>query len=71
MRVRLSMCELLGMFQGLFQQISYVSMQSCEFNSCAKLEYRIKYLRIKHRFIKSVEKWKFLSESLNYSLILS
>ncbi len=30
--------------------ISYVSIQSVELNLCAKLEYRIKHLRIKHRF---------------------
>ncbi len=29
---------------------SYVSVQSYELNLCAKLEYRIKHLQVKHRF---------------------
>jgi len=33
-----------------FTYSSYVSIQSCKFNLCAKLEYHMKHLRIKHCF---------------------
>uniref|UniRef100_A0A672MLK5 G-protein coupled receptors family 2 profile 2 domain-containing protein n=1 Tax=Sinocyclocheilus grahami TaxID=75366 RepID=A0A672MLK5_SINGR len=58
-RVSLAVYDLLMNIFVHFQVMNlslYVSIQRCKFNLCAKLECRIKHLRIKHRFHPTSQK---------------